>query len=279
MRSPRTSGSLSGQMGEILRLDPQGKPASTVLDSNMSRFSLFLPLYFLTAVLLFAGCKSTDLVGDIPSSDYPPPMIPAPEPVPPRPVPSRPAVGGSIRPGDTLELFVEEDDAFNGTYPVREQGDIIIPSVGRIQVAGLSVGSAGSRVQTELQARHLKKATVILDRVGRAPVPQEAATPASSAPPAAPKMTVYLNGKVNRPGQHRIPVPASGHVGVYEAILIAGGLSNFADPLKVHVLRNDQEGKKRKIPVNITNIEKGLEKDPAIGDGDIVVVPEKVFGF
>jgi protein involved in polysaccharide export with SLBB domain len=177
-------------------------------------------------------------------------------------------------------LFVEEDDAFNGTYPVREQGDIIIPSVGRIQVAGLSVGSAGSRVQTELQSRHLKKATVMLDRVGRASLSQEAAnTPQATAPPAAPKLTVYLNGKVNRPGQHRIDLPASGHLGVYEAILIAGGISNFADPAKVHVLRNDSEGKKRKIPVNIANIEKGLAKDPSIGDGDIVVVPEKVFGF
>jgi ribosomal protein L18E len=44
-------------------------------------------------------------------------------------------------------------------------------------------------------------------------------------------------------------------------------------------LRNDSAGKKHKIPVNISNIEKGLEVDPPIGDGDIVVVPEKVFGF
>lgn len=246
----------------------------------MSRAAFFSLLFFLNAVCLLVGCKSTDLVDDIPSSDYPPPMIPAPEPAPvAQRAPAPRQTGGSIRPGDTLELFVEEDDAFNGTYPVREQGDIIIPSVGRIQVAGLSIGSAGSRVQTELQARHLKKATVILDRVGRATVPQDAVAPAAVAPPAAPKLTIYLNGKVARPGQHSIALPASGHLGVYEAILIAGGLSNFADPLRVHVLRNDHEGKKRKIPVNITNIEKGLEKDPAIGDGDIVVVPEKVFGF
>jgi protein involved in polysaccharide export with SLBB domain len=162
---------------------------------------------------------------------------------------------------------------------VREQGDIIIPSVGRIQLAGLSIGSAGSRVKTELESRHLKKATVILDRVGRASVVEESATAAAAVPQAAPKLTIYFQGKVNRPGQHRIDLPPSGHLGVYEATLIAGGLSNFADPAKVHLLRNDHEGKKRKIPVNIANIEKGLEKDPAIGNGDIVVVPEKVFGF
>lgn len=246
------------------------------LASSLAGFTL------LFLFLVLGGCKSTDLAEEVPSSGYPPPSIPAPEPAPKPPVPvvSRPAVGGSIRPGDSLELFVEEDDAFNGTYPVREQGDIIIPSVGRIQVAGLSVGSAGSRVKTELESRHLKKATVILDRVGRAEVPQDtAAAAAAVAPPAAPKLTIYLNGKVNRPGQHRIDLPASGHLGVYEAILIAGGLSNFADTAKVHVLRNNHDGRKTKIPVNIAGIEKGLEKDPPIGNGDIVVVPEKVFGF
>jgi len=231
--------------------------------------------------LLLGGCKSIDLTDSgSAQSDYLPPLIPAPEPVatPQRPVSVRSSAGGSIRTGDSLELFVEEDDAFNGTYAVREQGDIIIPSVGRIQVAGLSVSSAGSRIQTELESRQLKSATVMLDRVGRAPLSEEAAA-ATASPPPAPKLTIYLDGKVNRPGQHLITLPASGKVGVYEAILIAGGLSRFADKTNVHILRNDGEGKKRKIPVNIANIEKGLATDPAIGDGDIVVVPEKVFGF
>lgn len=234
---------------------------------------------FAAFLLSVGGCKSTDPAAEPPLADYPPPAMPAPAPVPPPPRSApRPTAGGSIRPGDSLELFVEEDDAFNGTYPVREQGDVIIPSVGRIQVAGLSVGSAGSRIETELEARHLKKATVILDRVGRAPLPQETEV-VQAAPPPSPKLRVYLNGKVNRPGQHSVAVPASGRLGVYETILVAGGLSNFADPAKVHVLRNDAEGKKRKIPVNILEIEKGLATDPPIGDGDIVVVPEKVFGF
>jgi protein involved in polysaccharide export with SLBB domain len=235
---------------------------------------------FAVFLLFVCGCKSTDPAGEPPLADYPPPAMPAPVPAPPPPRSApRPSAGGSIRPGDSLELFVEEDDAFNGTYPVREQGDIIIPSVGRIQVAGLSVGSAGSRIETELEARHLKKATVILDRVGRAPLPQETEVAQAAPAPPAPKLRVYLNGKVNRPGQHSVAVPANGRLGVYETILVAGGLSNFADPAKVHVLRNDAEGKKRKIPVNILEIEKGLATDPPIGDGDIVVVPEKVFGF
>ncbi len=242
---------------------------------------LFAP-FSLVAAFLLPGCRTTgfDTVSSGQSGDYPPPQIPPSLPsVPALPPPAaRPVTGGVVRPGDTLELFVEEDDAFNGTYPVREQGDIIIRSVGRIQVAGLSVASAGSRVQTELEARHLKKATVMLDRVGRAPQEVADAT-AATLPPAVPQINVFLNGRVNQPGQHRIPLPGSGQLGVYEAVLISGGFANFADTARVHLLRKADDGTRKKIPVNLAGVEKGLAADPPIGDGDIVVVPEKIFGF
>lgn len=249
----------------------------------MKRFFCLILVNVLAASIPFAlvGCASTKFVEETSPSSYPAPAIPAPEAaaIAPKLYQPSPMGGGSMRPGDKLELFVEEDDAFNGIYLVREQGDIIIPSVGRIQVAGLSIGNASARVKMELELRYLKKATVILDRVSRAPVLEYSAPAPFAAPQAAPKLTIYIQGKVNRPGQHQFDLPSSGHLGVYEAILIVGGLSNFADPAKVHLLRNDHEGRRRKIPVNISKIEKGLEKDPSIGNGDIVVVPEKVFGF
>ena len=125
----------------------------------------------------------------------------------------------------------------------------------------------------------MKKATVILDRIRTAPRKPPASAQAPPAQQGNLRLTVYMTGSVKRPGQHRVPIPKSGRVGVYEAILITGGLSQFGDPTKVHILRNDEEGKKRKIPVNIRSVENGLIEDPMIGDGDIVVVPEKVFGF
>ncbi|MDF1852669.1 MAG: polysaccharide biosynthesis/export family protein [Verrucomicrobiales bacterium] len=234
--------------------------------------------------LLFFGCKSNEVVDEVPANAYPAPREPeiAETATPSRPAPRPPSRGGAIRPGDTLELFVSEDKSFNGTYSVRERGDIIIPSVGRIPVSGMSVVDAGSRIKSELESSQLKKATVIVDRVGRAPVQAAPPVPVASSTTrsnAGPRVTVYMTGKVARPGQHRIPYPANGSLGVYEAILISGGLSKFADPQKVHLLRTDREGQKHRIPVNIRQIEQGLAKDPPIGEGDIVVVPEKVFGF
>lgn len=248
--------------------------------SRRTRFSLPI-LAWVAGPIFFLGCKSSDLASD----GIPPAKLPK--------LPKLPEMGGQgaeytvpasatpIRTGDTLELFVEEDDSFNGTYSVRERGDIIIPTVGRIPVRGMSVIDAGARIRSKLEATHLKTANVMLDRVGRAQSERAQSEVGGRRvqSEASTTIRIFMTGKVQRPGQHRVPIPEGGAVGVYEAILIAGGISDFGDLQKVHLLRSDDTGKRRKVPVNIRMIEKGLAKDPPIGDGDIVVVPEKVFGF
>lgn len=218
---------------------------------------------------LLASCQSME--GEF-SENPPPPSLPAPaEPQ------SKPASGAwsPIRPGDQLELFVEQDSTFDGTYRVREQGDIHLRSVGRIPVAGMTVSQAESVVRSKLEATQLKKATVTLDRISRAPEEADG----GSGPASAGILRVYMTGHVSRPGQHRLPLPQGGVLGVYEAILIAGGFGSFPDLAKVHLLRRDAEGKRHKIPVDVQKIQTGAIPDPPIGDGDVVVVPEKVLGF
>lgn len=227
-----------------------------------------------TAAVLLAvclvGCESTQLV---PGGDIPPARIP--EVVEPKPIFQ--GLSNQIEVGDTLELFVKEDRLLDGTYPVREQGDIIIPSIGRISVTGMTTKNAGKQIEGLLEKSQLTEATVIVDRIRKSGGLNSETDeyPAENIQ----KIKVYMTGKVNRPGQHFIPVPANGKLGVYDAILITGGISKFGDSQKVHILRAGSDGKKHKIPVNIRMIEKGLANDPPIGNGDIVVVPEKVFGF
>lgn len=186
----------------------------------------------------------------------------------------------SIRPGDALELFVKEDSSFNGIYGVRERGDIIIPSVGRIPVEGLDVSQARDAIEKALEASQLKEASLIVDRVRRVRAPDQGAGATSpSSGDITPRILVYYTGKVNRPGQHHITLASGRPVGVYESLLIAGGISRFGDKQKVHVLRMGGDGKRYRIPVDIQAVEEGQIPDPPVGDGDIVVVPEKVFGF
>lgn len=212
--------------------------------------------------------------------DYPAATMPRVQEVPPSTYPVQNRTDDTLQPGDAIEIFVEEDDSIDGKYEIRERGDIIIPNVGRIILRGMSVIDASSRIRSELESSQLKKATVIVDRIHKAPRKNNSqAKPVSTAKPKKARLTIYMSGSVRKPGQHLIPVPETGRVGVYEAILISGGLNQFGDPSRIHILRNDADGKKRKIPVNIKEIEKGLTEDPMIGEGDIVLVPEKVFGF
>lgn len=173
--------------------------------------------------------------------------------------------------GDRLQLFVQEDNQFNSTYEVRERGDIIIPVVGRIPVRGLSVQAAELRVKEYLEQNQLKTATVILDRVENRDSPLSV--------DGSRRILVYMTGAVNRVGQHKLIVPDGRPLGVYEAILISGGLSRFANEQQINILRVDKDGKRHRVPINIRPIMQGKIPDPAVTEGDVIEVPEKVFGF
>lgn len=204
-----------------------------------------------------------------PSEDLPP--------VAPR-TPTAPAA--AARPvfqiGDQLELFVKEDLTLNGSYLVREGGYIVIPRAGRINVAGLSREEAEPRVREFLQKTQLKEATVIVERT---PGVASGSGVAGAGPSGVPRVMVFITGSVPRTGAHAIPSPAGKSVGVYEALLISGGLTKFATLDKIEIFRYDASGRRRKSVIDMRPIMKGEADDPPISEGDIINVPEKVFGF
>ena len=69
--------------------------------------------------------------------------------------PNKPGDPGNalIKPGENLEISVDEDQSFNGIYQVRRGGYIIMPQVGRIAVAGKTLADAGAAVKRALQGR------------------------------------------------------------------------------------------------------------------------------
>lgn len=229
----------------------------------------------LLMALQAAGCGTRpdeEGSGAIPPPDFPEVPVSA----------SAPARDDRIRVGDRLEIFVEEARGYDGIYHVREGGDIILSGVGRVPVEGLSVSGAKDAIERALENKQLKQATLIVDRVARADSRDPGAgalAPAGGAAGAQRSIAVYLTGKVNRPGQHLLRMQGDKPIGVYDALLMSGGLSRFADNEKVHILRSGPDGKKHKIPVNVRRIEAGEIADVPVGQGDIIVVPEKVFGF
>ncbi len=231
----------------------------------------FFSLAFLTVSALLIGCKVPTPV----EGQGPPPSLP-PHAESTKAAPE--LSSNAIQAGDSLEIFVREDPSISGTYKVRDRGYIILPpNHERLPVAGLTLDQAERAVRAALEKSQLRKATVFIESGTRAPLPH-------SFSPSNPEATsrsilVYMTGSVKRPGQHVLTLPKEGSLGVYEAILITGGLSQFADHQKAHLLRPTKSGGKQRIPVNLRMIEQGKQSDPPIGHGDIVVIPERVFGF
>lgn len=176
-----------------------------------------------------------------------------------------------FQPGDKLELYVEEDPSFNGDYVVRPGGYILIPKIGRLKVEGLDRDGAEQVLTQALQRSQLTKAKVLVEHVsGNYDRP---------GPPGVPKIMVFITGQVARSGAHYLPVTDGKSIGIYEALLISGGLSKFAQLGKVEVFRSDANGRRTRTMIDLRPIRDGLEDDPPVSDGDIINVSEKVFGF
>lgn len=179
-----------------------------------------------------------------------------------------------LQPGDSMELIVEEDESFNGTYSVREGGYILIPKLGRIQVAGLDRDQAEKHLTSTLQRNQLIKAKVFVELI------KTNSGDSATAPLNTPKITVFLTGNVSKPGTHVLPIVNGRTIGAYEALLISGGLSRFGNVSKVEILRIDPAtGRRLRSVVDLRPVRDGTQADTPLGEGDIVNVNERVFGF
>ncbi len=232
------------------------------MPSNPNQFVRLLALQLLLAVQL--DCSG----GPQGVKNLPPPRVPtaaaaasASEPV--------------FRAGDSVELLVEEDRAFDGVFEVREGGYVLIPKVGRVAVAGLTRSVVEQNIREKLQNQQLKRATVYVELI-----PSGAANGINGVAGAGQHISVYLTGAVARPGQHALPLKAGDRLpGVFEVLLTAGGLSKFGDESKVRIMRPAAGGTRQPLQVDVRKIRDGLAADVPVGDGDIIEVREKVFGF
>jgi len=163
-----------------------------------------------------------------------------------------------IVPGDALQLFVLEDESFNGLYQVRRGGYIILPRVGRVSVVGRDVTGVEKAVKEALEASQLRQATVMIERT-RGTEDEGGGV-------------IYLAGEFNTPGPLKIPVGFSPTL--VTTVLRSGGVSQSADLTRVKLLRLES-GKGLVEEVNVQAIldGSGLQSDLALNPGDIVVIP------
>ena len=159
--------------------------------------------------------------------------------------PSRYVIG----PEDTLQVTVWKEPTLSGTFPVRPDGMISLVLVGDLPAAGLTPMALGANVTQRLK-KYIQDPVVTVVVLG------------------VNSQRIFMVGEVGHVG----PVMLTPGMTALQAIVTAGGLTQFANSKHIYILRT-VGGKQQKISFNYKQALKGVDQGVALLPGDTIVVP------
>jgi polysaccharide biosynthesis/export protein len=162
-----------------------------------------------------------------------------------------------IGPGDTLKVYVFQNDELTVTVPVRPDGKISTPLVEDM----VAVGKTPSQL-----ARDIEKSLGLYVKAPKVNVVVMLA------------VSVYSQVKVIGQVLHPQALPYRDGMSVLDAVLAVGGLSQFAAGNRAHVVRTEN-GKQTEIKVKLEALvnDGDMKQNLALRPGDVLVVPETRF--
>jgi len=191
----------------------------------------------LLAGLLLAGCASSS--DEISFSDMSNP-------------PANESAGEAARfhVGDTILVTLSglPVDIPPHQEPIKEDGTITMPDIGKVQAAGKTAGELQNAIHDLYVPRiytHLTVTVNIGDRV------------------------YYVSGEVKQPGRQLYV----GQTTVNQAITSAGDFTDFANHKTVVLIRVNGD----RIKVNVDRVRNGRAEDPAVYPGDQVIVHRRIW--
>ena len=156
-----------------------------------------------------------------------------------------------------VEVFGEDDLRTNGR--LNPEGNLSVPLLGSIHLAGLTLTQAASKL-TDLYARdYLVSPKVNVMLLGYA------------------KRRFSILGQVNRPGSYEMPDSSPGGIDLLEAIAMAGGYTRIAAPERVTVRRQTGGAGDQIFKVNAKRFTKGSGGGFHVEPGDTITVGESIF--
>ena len=178
----------------------------------------------------------------------------------PAPAPATPAVETyRIGVDDLIKVSVWRNPELDATVPVRPDGKISLPLVGDVVAGGRTPDEVAADVKTRLgdYVRDPQVAVILTEL----------------------RSHEYLS-RVRVTGAVRQPVSITYRQGmtVLDAVLAAGGLTEFASADRSELYRKDGGGTQQ-LDVRLGKIMKkgDLETNYAVQPGDIITVPERAF--
>ena len=168
-----------------------------------------------------------------------------------------PTVGDAeftIGPEDVLGILFWHDTEMSGDVTVRPDGMITLPLVRDIKAAGLTPRQLADRIQEAVHDYITDASVTVVVRQMNS-------------------RKVFITGEVAKPGAYTL---ASSAMTVMQLIAVAGGLTEWAEPKAISVMRVE-DGKTRTFPFDYREVAKGKtpEQNIVLRPGDTVVVPER----
>jgi len=157
-----------------------------------------------------------------------------------------------LSPGDKLRVEVYKDAQLSQSLQVRPDGKVTLPLLGDIVAADLTPIQLRDRITTSLK-EYVTNPVVTVIVVEASPV------------------MVYVMGEVAQPGS----IPMRGQMTVLQALAMAGGFREFANPKNIRILRKAPGILQsiETIPFNYNEAVKGNVAPVFLQPGDMVVVP------
>ena len=150
---------------------------------------------------------------------------------------------------DSLQVTVWKEPTLSGTIPVRPDGMISLVLVGDLRAAGLTPMALSADISQRLK-KYIQDPVVTVVVLG------------------VNSQRIFTVGELNHVG----PIMLTPGMTPLQAIVSAGGLTQFANSKRIYILR-DVGGKQQKIPFNYKTALKGDNQGVSLIPGDTIVVP------
>jgi protein involved in polysaccharide export with SLBB domain len=196
---------------------------------------LFFTITLLLAGLSFTGCRSSDeaLFSDDKSS---PPLVEV----------ARFHVGDAV--SVTFSGLPDNDNPLPHLEPIKEDGTITLPDIGKVQAAGKTAGELQNEIHDSYVPKFYTHLTVTVSTGDR---------------------VYYVRGEVKGAGRQLYV----GETTVTKAIASAGDFTDFANHNNVLLIRSNGQ----RIKVNVDKVMEGKEVDPPVYPGDQIEVKRRIF--
>ncbi len=174
-------------------------------------------------------------------------------PLPPLPNPPGPKIPVRLSPGDVIKVSYADESVPDQTQRIRRDGKVSLPLIGEVTAAGKRPIDFQNELVRHYEGQLENSEVLVTLENGSA--------------------TVIVSGFANRPGRVVFDRPTT----VYQAIMEAGGVSDYGSASNVHLTRVIN-GEQRTETINLRPTIHGRPTKPKyVQDGDVIYISRSWF--